>query len=82
MYHTIHEPISVVGIYEHGQFRPVKFKWKQRVYQIEELCSRHDFRDGSIPKRRFSVTVSGTTYLLEFDRHQETWHLEQVWLPN
>lgn len=82
MYHAIQEPISVAGIYERGQFRPVKFKWRQRVYQVEELCSQYDFRDGSIPKRRFSATVAGTTYLLEFDRHKESWTLEQIWLAN
>jgi len=82
MYHTIHEQISVAGIYEHGRFRPMKFRWQKHLYQIEETCSVHDFRDGSIPKRRFSVTVAGTVYLLEFDRHREVWFLEQVWLPH
>jgi hypothetical protein len=82
MYHTIHEPITVAGVYEHGRFRLVKFRWKQHVYQVEKVCSMHDFRDGSIPKRRFSVSISGTTYLLEFDRHREVWFLEQIWVAD
>jgi hypothetical protein len=82
MYHTIHEPIQVAGVYEQSRFRPMKFRWQNRLYVIHEICTVHDFRDGSVNKRRFSVTSSGNVYLLEFDRYRETWFLEQVWVEN
>jgi hypothetical protein len=80
MYHKIAEPVSVAGIYEHSAFRPVKFRWKQRLLTITEVCSVHDFKDGSIFKRRFSVAAEGTVYLLEFDRYRESWSLEEIWV--
>ena len=82
MYQPIHEPVSVAGVYEQGKFRPVKFRWKEKLLPISEICSVHDFRDGSVQKRRFSVMASGNVYLLEFDRRQETWMLEQIWLES
>lgn len=82
MYQPIHEPVSVAGVYEHGKFRPVKFRWKEKLLPISEICSVHDFKDGSVQKRRFSVMASGNVYLLEFDRRQETWILEQIWLES
>lgn len=82
MYQPIHEPVSVAGIYENGKFRPVKFRWRQKLLNITEVCSVHDFRDGTVRKRRFSVMAQGTVYLLEFDRSQESWILEQLWIES
>lgn len=82
MYQSIGEPISVAGIYEHGKFRPMKFRWRQKLLSISEICSVHDFKDGSVQKRRFSVMADGNVYLLEFDRRQEWWKLEEVWIES
>lgn len=80
MYQTIHEAISMAGIYQNDTFKPVKFRWRHQLYEIEEVASVHDFKDGSILKRRFSVMSKGTLYLIEFDRHRESWMLEQLWI--
>jgi len=82
VYHHIHEPITVAGIYEHGRFRPIKFRWQQQLFTITQICSVHDFRDGSIHKRRFSVMAKDTVYLLEFNRQQEHWFLEELWVES
>lgn len=82
MYQPIHEAVAVAGVYEHGHFRPVKFRWQKRVFRIQEICSVHDFRDGSVQKRRFSVLANQTVFLLEFDRRQESWMLEEIWIEN
>lgn len=82
MYQPIHEPVSVAGIYEHGKFRPLKFRWQNKLLVITEICSVHDFRDGTVQKRRFSVMAGGTVYLLEFNRNQENWLLEELWIES
>lgn len=80
MYQTISETISVAGAYIPGGFKPAKFRWKNRLYPIKEICSQHDFKDGNVKKRRFSVLSGSTVYLLEFNRDQESWQLVEIWL--
>lgn len=80
MYQTITETISVSGVFENGSFAPKKFNWNKRSYSIEEVTSIHELRDGGVIKRRYAVLSSGNLYLLEYNRREETWILEQVWM--
>jgi hypothetical protein len=82
MYQTIGESISVAGVYTNGKFKPRKFQWRGGTFLIDSSCSVHDFRDGMVRKRRFSVMAKGNVYLLEFNRDTEAWKLEQVWVEN
>ena len=80
MYHTIGEKITVAGVYTSGRFKPRKFQWRQQLFTITSSCSVHDFRDGTVRKRRFSVMANGLLFLLEFNRDTENWVLEQMWI--
>ena len=85
MYQTIGEenqgePISVIGVYTPGHFFPKKIKWREKTLLINQICSAHDFKDGGVKKRRFSLMSEGTVYLIEFNRDLETWHLQQIWV--
>jgi len=80
MYQTIGEDISIIGIYQKGRFTPKKMQWHSNTLAINQICSVHDFKDGAVRKRRFSVMSGTTLYLIEFDRDLEKWTLEQVWV--
>ena len=85
MYQTIGEDhigetISVIGIYTPGHFFPKKLKWRGKILPIDQVCSVHDFKDGGVRKRRFSIMSGPTVYLIEFNRDFETWSLLQVWV--
>ena len=80
MYQRIGEAVSVAGVYRAGHFVPKKFKWRQRVLPIQAVHSVHDFKDGAVRKRRFSVSARNTVFLLEFNRDLETWFLDQLWV--
>ncbi len=80
MYQTIGEDISVIGIFERGIFTPKKFKWRGNIFPIDQLCSVHNFKDGAVKKRRFSLMSGTTLYLIEFNRDLETWILQQIWV--
>lgn len=80
MYQTIGEEILIIGIYQKGRFTPKKIQWRKNTLVINQICSVHDFKDGAVRKRRFSVMSGTTLYLIEFDRDRETWLLEQVWV--
>ena len=80
MYQTIDEPVAVVGIYTQGHFQPKKFQWRQKTFKIEEVTSVHNFKDGTVAKRRFAVMAHRQLFLLEFNRSLETWSLAQLWV--
>lgn len=80
MYQTISETISVSGVFENGSFAPQTFHWRQRTYSVEAITSSHTLRDGGVLKRRYAVLSSGNLYLLEYNRSEETWTLEQIWI--
>lgn len=80
MYQTIGEDISIIGIYKSGHFLPKKMQWRTNIFEIDQICSVHDFKDGAVRKRRFSMMSKHNLYLIEFNRDRETWSLEQVWV--
>lgn len=80
MYQTIEEPIEVAGVYTKSTFIPKKFRWKQREYLIKEITLKSDTKDGGVRKRLYSVLVGKELYRLTFNREDETWMLEEVWI--
>ncbi len=79
MYQTIHEQISVLGVFERARFYPKKFRWGDQTLRVEEVTLLSKERDGQVPIHHYSVVSSGTVYRLSF--HPETciWFLEEVW---
>ncbi len=80
MYQTIHEEISILGVYSKSKFIPKKFKWKNKNYTIDQITLISDTRDGNIKKRLYSVISKGNVYRLEFNRKTEKWLLEEIWV--
>ena len=48
MYQTISEPIEVAGVYTRSTFIPKKFRWKDRIYPIQEITLKSDTKDGGV----------------------------------
>lgn len=80
MYQTIGETIRVIGLYAHQSFVPKKFLWQQKEYPIEKITFVTDMRDGVTRKRRYSVVSGAQAYRLLFNRNEETWVLEELWV--
>lgn len=80
MEQTISEKVSVLGIFQDASFTPKQFRWNNRSYTIEEITSVHERKDGAVVKRRYAVLSGGNLYLLEYNRREETWILEQIWM--
>jgi hypothetical protein len=70
MFQKIHEQISVVGSYNSaknaGKFNPKKFL-------------QSDLKDGEVLQRQYAVVSAGNLYRLLFNRHDESWWLEELW---
>lgn len=80
MYQIIHESIEVIGNYQHHTFLPKKFKWKNKIYAINQITLQSDMKDGGVHKRLYSVMADHNLYRLEFNRETEDWLLEEIWL--
>lgn len=80
MYEPISEKISVAGIYRGTQFHPKRFMWRQKIYEVDAITFVADFKNGGTKRRRYSVTSGPNAYRLLFDRLEESWQLEEVWV--
>lgn len=80
MYQTITEPIEVAAVFRQGKVMPKKFKWRQRVYPIDQITLSADFKDGGVRQRLYAVVAAGNTYRLRYNRESEQWLLVEVWV--
>lgn len=81
MYQTLHEDISVVGIFSRGTFVPKKFKWRQRELKITEVTLTSNTKDGGVKFIWFSVVAEDkNVYRLLFNRENYQWWVEEVWI--
>ena len=74
---VIQEPIKVLAVFDNG-IRPVKFKWRGRVYQVREITHFWDRRNGQIVLKCFSVSDGATLFELSYDPGAVSWTLEEV----
>ena len=77
----IGEPIKVMAVFDgvgQGGVRPVKFRWRGRVYPVCEVTYTWRTREGSAAVIHFSVTDGATLYELAYNLSTMGWSLEQV----
>jgi hypothetical protein len=79
MNQTINEPIEVAGVYKNHHFKPVKFLWRSKTYQVEQITLISELKDGNVRRRLYSIICKGNLYRLLFDRDAESWKLEEIW---
>lgn len=86
MYQTIGEKIEVICHYGGsvaglaGKLKPLKFRWQGQVYSIQQITLATDTKDGGVRKRLYSVMSGGNVYRLSFNRDNESWSLEEIWM--
>jgi hypothetical protein len=79
MYQTIHEPIVVAGVFQQGVFNPKKFRWNERIYQVDQITLQANLRDGGVQQRSYGVVSGANLYRLLYNRDSEEWFVEEVW---
>lgn len=74
----INEPIKVMAVFD-GGVRPVKFKWRGRVYPVKEITFTWRMKEGSADVVRFSVADgAGGLYELSYNKADMKWSIESV----
>lgn len=77
MYAEIRERVDVIAVFDPG-VRPVKFKWKGRVYSVKEITHTWTSREGSARLIHFSVTDGGGLFEITCDTSTLRWSLLRV----
>lgn len=73
----INEPIKVIAVFDRD-LKPVKFKWKGKVYPVKEITYTWLTKDGSAQIVHFSVTDGASLYELAYNQSAMRWSLEKV----
>lgn len=73
----ISEKIKVMAVFEKG-VRPVKFKWRGRVYPVKEITYTWASKEGEASILHFSVTDGATLFELAYNQKELEWTLNGV----
>ncbi len=77
---TIHEPISVVTVFNHEKRTavPRKFLWKNREYMVTKIGYHHAVREGRTLFHIFHVTDGVSDFRLIMNTESLQWILEEI----
>lgn len=75
MAESIKEDIKVIAVFDKG-VKPVKFRWRGRLFQITEVTHTWSSREGSSPILHFSVTDGASLFELAYNRSSMRWSIE------
>lgn len=74
----IHEPVSVVAVFEKGRVKPISFRWKDKKISIENISFIWQTMRGKERSLHFTVVAAQTLYELVFNISSMIWKLEQI----
>jgi hypothetical protein len=79
MIQEINEPIAVLTRFSGGQLDPLRFKWNNRVFDIERITGKWEEHDGQYKLHYFSViTKEEDFYELIYNTRTMGWTLSRT----
>jgi hypothetical protein len=80
-YEDIGDPIEVITLFRDGVIKPLKFRWKGRVYRVNRVNGGWCSDEGSARFHHFSVMSDGPdVYELAYNTADLHWELCRVCL--
>ena len=81
MYQDLDDPVEVIAVFSHQQLRPLRFKWKDRVYKITRVTGTWKKLEGEYIVRFFAVLDEETNvFQLMYNERLTDWTLTKVWV--
>ncbi len=77
MAEEIREIVKVLVIFDAG-IRPIKFRWRGKVYPVKDVTHSWKSKDGGVQLMHFAVTDGGALYELSYNPSTSRWLLESV----
>jgi len=79
MYQDVDEPIDVIAVFEKSRLRPVRFKWKDRVYKVTKVTGSWQSDVGRYRLKHFAVVDTASNFFqLSYDQQEATWSLTKI----
>jgi hypothetical protein len=77
------DPVRVAVIFDIGAgglsgLRPVKFSWRARDYDIQEITYSWESCEGAMKIAHYSVTDGASLYELAYNQTTMQWTLENI----
>ena len=77
----LNEPVEVLTHFQEGRVRPLRFRWRGRVYRVLRVNGSWSRPRGTDQEHHFAVTADNSdTFELVFDTGQFRWRLTRVML--
>ena len=79
MIHEINESVTVLTRFSGGQLDPLRFKWKNRVFDVDRVTGKWEEHDGQYKLHYFSVITSEEDfYELVYNTRTMGWTLSRT----
>ena len=79
MIQDINEPITVLTRFSSGQIDPLRFKWKNRIFDVDRVTGKWEEHDGQYKLHYFSViTKEEDFYELVYNTRTMGWTLSRT----
>ena len=81
MYEHLDESIAVIALFEQGRLRPIRFRWKDRVYRIARITGQWIAYQGQRKLHHYAALCEGSSvFELCYDPANTAWRLQGVHL--
>ena len=80
MIQDLHEPISVITMYDHKNRRvyPAELFWQNQKNKITKLGLHHTYKTGNTLFHVYSVSTDLLSFKLQLDTSNLFWTVEQI----
>jgi len=80
-FEDINDPIEVIAVFRQGKLRPLKFRWRDRVYKIERVNGGWVTDEGKNRLYHYSVSAnSPDVYEISYNSDRFAWNIDRVCL--
>ena len=73
MYTEVNEAIEVLVHFSQGQFKPFRFLWNKRVFNIQRITTSYKSKDGGVLKYFFAVESQHNLYEISYTTANQSW---------
>jgi hypothetical protein len=78
-FEDINDPIEVIAVFRAGKMRPLKFRWRDRVYKIERINGGWMSDQGKTRFYHYSVmSDSPDVYEISYNPDRFSWNIDRV----
>ncbi|MFH0891618.1 MAG: hypothetical protein V1867_02455 [Candidatus Falkowbacteria bacterium] len=79
MFEKINESVEVLARFAKDRVEPARFRWRNRIYDVEKVNLVHKERRGSDKIYYFSVSDNANSFRLAFSTRDLSWTLEELY---